>query len=110
MAGTNVNDCRESFEHVLEKYHRRLRRYFLVQLGDAVDVEACVEETVRRLFDFMKSRRWEREADNINAYLMRIAFGVCSRKQAEESPRGSLVFRLGDGRRRPRESFRDDSP
>lgn len=109
MVGTNVNDCRESFEYVFEKYHRRLRRYFLVQLGDAAEVETCVEETVSRLFDFMKSRRWEQEADNINAYLMRIAFGVCSRKQAEESPRGSFVFLVSEGRRRPPDRFSEDS-
>jgi DNA-directed RNA polymerase specialized sigma24 family protein len=93
MATTNINVGDERgrrLEQVFDKYRPRLRRYFLVQLGDGVEADSYARETVHRLFDFMKGHQWEREADYINGYLMRIAFDLCSYKQAEQNLQGEM--------------------
>jgi DNA-directed RNA polymerase specialized sigma24 family protein len=69
---------------VYEEHYGRLRHYFLLQIGDAAEAEACVHETIRRFFFFMEDRNWEAEVKYISIYLMRIAGLLCSRKLAEK--------------------------
>ncbi len=69
---------------VYQQYSDRLRRYFLIQLGDPSEADNCVQETMRRFFFFLEDRDWEAEAEYISVYLMRIAGLICSRKLAEK--------------------------
>jgi hypothetical protein len=72
-----------NIERISDQYRPRLRHYFLVQLGDADEAHACAEETVRLFFAGAEGRRRRAEV-HLNVHLMRIAFGLCARKQAEK--------------------------
>jgi hypothetical protein len=72
---------------VYQEQYARLRRYFLIQLGDGPEAERCIQETMRRFFFFMEDRDWEAEAEYIPVYLMRIAGMLCSRRLCEKGPK-----------------------
>jgi DNA-directed RNA polymerase specialized sigma24 family protein len=85
IASINASEDQNQYvAQVYEEQYARLRRYFLVQLGDSSEADDCVHETMRRLFFFMEERNWEAEAEYIPVYLMRIAGLVCSRKLSEK--------------------------
>jgi DNA-directed RNA polymerase specialized sigma24 family protein len=69
---------------IYQGYNARLRGNFLALLGNASDADECVQETLRHFFYFMKDRCWESDVKSIDAYLMRIAGGVGSKKLAEK--------------------------
>lgn len=73
-------------EQVYDGHHARLRHYFLRQIGDRSEAEACVQETFGRFFLFIKRRQWEQEAPYIPVYLMRIAGLLCLEKLTEKGP------------------------
>jgi hypothetical protein len=54
-----------------------------MQLGDASEADACVQDTIRCCFFFMEDRCWEADAEYVPVYLMRIAGGLCSKNLAE---------------------------
>lgn len=86
MTVQTVNAGEDQTQYVAQIYqeqYARLLRYFLRQLGNAAEAEACVQETIRRLFYFMEDRDWESESEYVPVYLMRIAGLVCSRKLRE---------------------------
>ncbi len=86
MTAADINAGEDQSRYVGEMYQQhgaRLRRYFLTQLGDAAEADACVGETLSRLFFFMEERDWEAEAEYVPVYLMRIAGLLCSRKLGE---------------------------
>lgn len=67
---------------IYQRHYTGLRHYFLMQLGDASEADACVEETISRFFFFMEDRCWEADMEYIPVYIMRIAGFLCSKKLA----------------------------
>lgn len=70
-------------EHVYEKQHARLLRYFWVQLGDISEAEDCIQETIYRFFLLMVGRCWSNEMEYISVRLMKLAAILCMEKLAE---------------------------
>ncbi|MDQ3918593.1 MAG: hypothetical protein M3348_08955, partial [Acidobacteriota bacterium] len=86
MTTTDINPGGESgglLEQVFAQYRPRLQRYFLVQLGDEADADACARETVRLLLESVGADGRGPGAVYVNAFLMRTAFALCLRKQRE---------------------------
>jgi hypothetical protein len=80
---------------VYQEHYARLRDYFLPQLGDASEADACIEETFNLLFFFMEDRPWEAEAEYIPSHLMKIAGLLCSKRLAAKGARRAGRFRDG---------------
>ncbi|MDQ3746231.1 MAG: hypothetical protein M3444_17805 [Acidobacteriota bacterium] len=73
---------------VYQQHYAKLRQYFFMQLGDASEADACVQETFNHFFFFMEDRCWEADVEYMPVYLMRIAGGlVCSKKLAGKKAR-----------------------
>jgi DNA-directed RNA polymerase specialized sigma24 family protein len=72
---------------IYQEYYAGLRYYFLSQLGDASEADACVQKAFSLLFFFMKDRCWETDAEYVHVYLMRIAGQLCSKKLATKRAR-----------------------
>jgi DNA-directed RNA polymerase specialized sigma24 family protein len=112
MKNTTVNAAEEfnrHLEQVFDKYHSRLQRYFLVQIGNLPEADAYVQETIYRFFDLMEGRQWEQEVSYINAHLMRIAFGLCMQKQTLEKSRVTDSLDLRENQNCPLNKLRDES-
>lgn len=93
---------------VYQQHYARLRHYFLSQLGNTLESEDCVHETISRFFFFMEERDWEAEAEYIPVYLMRIAGLLCSRKLSEKRSQRSTA--LGhDGHRGLFDKIREEA-
>jgi DNA-directed RNA polymerase specialized sigma24 family protein len=85
IAAINTSDNFSQYvEQVYEKYYSRLQYYFLRQLGNLSEAEACVQDTIYRCFVFMQALRPEEQVDCMNVYLMRIASGLCLQKLVEK--------------------------
>jgi DNA-directed RNA polymerase specialized sigma24 family protein len=112
MKNTTVNadeEVRRHLEQVFDKYHSRLQRYFLVQIGNLPEADVYVQETIYRFFDLMEGRQWEQEVNYINAHLMRIAFGLCMQKQTLEKSRVADNLDLRENQNCPFNKLRDES-
>jgi DNA-directed RNA polymerase specialized sigma24 family protein len=78
------NDHSTYIKHVYENHYPKLQHYFLRQIGNTSEAHDCVQETICRFFIFMEGRQWEKEAEYMLVYLMRIASTLCLEKLAEK--------------------------
>lgn len=98
MRVVNIKAGEEHSQYVgqiYQEHYARLRNYFLTQLGDASEADACLQETFNLFFFFMEDRCWEAEAEYLPAHLMKIAGLLCSKKLAAKGTRRK--HRFGDG-------------
>lgn len=95
---TVISGVEEHSQHIGRVYqenYARLHSYFKAQLGDTLEAEGCVQETVRRLFVFMEDRSWEEDAEYVPVYLMRIAGALlCANRVAAGTVGGERAVSL----------------
>src|SRR3712207_6704930 len=109
LATSDCGNQSRHIEQVYDKHAARLQYYFLRQIGDILEADACVQETICRLFDFMEGRRWEEEEEYIRVYLMRIACAVCIQKLAEKASGRTGTHESRQNRVSPFDRLREDA-
>lgn len=92
-----TNDGRH-LELVDEEHCARLGHYFRSNLGDTLEADECVRETLSRLTDLVKSLRGA-QTEFSAVFSMRIAYKLCVERETERRAEGG-------GRQRRNEPLR----